>query len=195
MIILFTALLLVFIAIGLPVAFSLGVAGVFGMYVFMGGASSLTQIPILAYKALDDFVLTAVPLYILMSQILLTGKVGNDLFELGNKWLRHYPGGLGIATVAACAVFAAITGSSVACAVTIGAIAIPEMLKRGYERSIVLGAVAAGGTLGILIPPSIPMILYGAITDQSVGKLFMSGVVPGVMLTVMFIAVMVYRCR
>lgn len=195
MILLFTVLLLVFIAIGLPVAFSLGVAGVFGMYVFMGGASALTQIPILAYKALDDFVLTAVPLYILMSQILLTGKVGNDLFELGNKWLRHYPGGLGIATVAACALFAAITGSSVACAVTIGAIAIPEMLKRGYERSIVLGAVAAGGTLGILIPPSIPMILYGAITDQSVGKLFMSGVVPGVMLTIMFITVMVYRCR
>ena len=85
--------------------------------------------------------LTAVPLYILMSQILLTGKVGNDLFELGNKWLRHLPGGLGVATVFACAIFAAITGSSVACAVTIGAIAIPEMLSRGYERTLVLGAV------------------------------------------------------
>ena len=195
MIIIFTVLLLVLIAIGLPVAFSLGISGIFGLYVFMGGASALSQIPILAYKALDDFILIAVPLYVLMSQILLTGKVGNDLFELGNKWLRHYPGGLGIATIAACAVFAAITGSSVACAVTIGAIAIPEMLSRGYERSIVLGAVAAGGTLGILIPPSIPMILYGAITDQSVGKLFMSGVVPGAMLTIMFIIVMVYRCR
>jgi len=194
-IIIFTVLLLVLIAIGLPVAFSLGISGIFGLYVFMGGASALSQIPILAYKALDDFILIAVPLYVLMSQILLTGKVGNDLFELGNKWLRHYPGGLGIATIAACAVFAAITGSSVACAVTIGAIAIPEMLSRGYERSIVLGAVAAGGTLGILIPPSIPMILYGAITDQSVGKLFMSGVVPGAMLTIMFIIVMVYRCR
>ena len=130
-----------------------------------------------------------------MSQILLEGKVGNNLFELGNKWLKHFPGGLGIATIAACAVFAAITGSSVACAVTIGAIAIPEMLKRGYERTVVLGAVAAGGTLGILIPPSIPMILYGAITDQSVGKLFMSGVVPGVILTIMFITIMIYRCR
>lgn len=87
--------------------------------------------------------------------------------------------GLGVATVFACAIFAAITGSSVACAVTIGAIAIPEMLSRGYERTLVLGAVAAGGTLGILIPPSIPMILYGAITGESVGQLFMSGVVPG----------------
>ncbi len=195
MIFLFVALLLTLLVLGLPVAFSLSTAGLMGMFVFMGGGDALTQIPILAYKALDDFVLTAVPLYILMSQILLTGKVGVDLFELGNKWLRHLPGGLGVATVIACTIFAAITGSSVACVVTIGAIAIPEMLKRGYERSIVLGVVAAGGTLGILIPPSIPMILYGAITDQSIGKLFMSGVVPGALLTVFFIAMIVFKSR
>lgn len=195
MIILFTLLLLALLAIGLPVAFSLGTAGIFGMFFFMGGDAALSQIPILAYKALDDFVLTAVPLYVLMSQILLTGKVGNDLFELGNKWLRHLPGGMGIATLAACAIFAAITGSSVACAVTIGSMAIPEMLAHGYERTLVLGAVAAGGTLGILIPPSIPMILYGAITDQSVGQLFMSGVVPGILLTALFTMVMIYRSR
>ena len=195
MIILFTVLLLVMLFLGLPVAFSLGMAGVTGMLLFMGGDGALAQLPIIGYKSLDDFVLTAVPMYILMSQILLTGKVGNDLFELANKWLRHLPGGLGVATVMACAVFAAITGSSVACAVTIGAIAIPEMLKRGYTRSLVLGTVAAGGTLGILIPPSIPMILYGAITDESIGKLFMSGVVPGVLLTVLFIAIVVYGSR
>ena len=195
MIIVFTVLLLVLLAIGLPVAFSLGLGGVAGMLAFMGGEGALAQLPIIGYKSLDDFVLTAVPMYILMSQILLTGKVGNNLFELANKWLRHLPGGLGIATVMACAIFAAITGSSVACAVTIGAIAIPEMLSRGYERSVVLGAVAAGGTLGILIPPSIPMILYGAITDESIGKLFISGVVPGVLLTLMFTAIVVYRSR
>lgn len=191
----FTALLLLLLLSGLPVAFSLGMAGVAGMILFMGGDGALAQLPIIGYKSLDDFVLTAVPMYILMSQILLTGKVGNDLFELANKWLRHLPGGLGIATVMACAVFAAITGSSVACAVTIGAIAIPEMLSRGYNRSLVLGAVAAGGTLGILIPPSIPMILYGAITDQSIGKLFMSGVFPGVILTALFIMIVVYSSR
>ncbi len=195
MLVAFTIILLLLLVIGLPVAFSLGMAGVAGMFLFMGGDGALAQIPILGYKALDDFVLTAVPLYILMSQILLTGKVGNDLFELGNKWLRHLPGGLGVATIVACAIFAAITGSSVACAVTIGAIAIPEMLSRGYERTIVLGAVAAGGTLGILIPPSIPMILYGAITDESIGKLFMSGVVPGILLTLFFIVIVVYRCK
>ncbi len=147
MIVGFTLLLLILLASGLPVAFSLGLGGVAGMILFMGGDGALAQLPIIGYKSLDDFVLTAVPMYILMSQILLTGKVGNDLFELANKWLRHLPGGLGIATVMACAVFAAITGSSVACAVTIGAIAIPEMLARGYDRPLVLGAVAAGGAV------------------------------------------------
>ena len=191
----FTILLLVLLFSGLPVAFSLGLGGVAGMVLFLGGEGALAQLPIIGYKSLDDFVLVSVPLYILMSQILLTGKVGNDLFELANKWLCHLPGGLGVATVIACAIFAAITGSSVACAVTIGSIAIPEMLSRGYDRRLVLGTVAAGGTLGILIPPSIPMILYGAITDESVGKLFMSGVVPGVLLTVLFIAVVVYSSR
>ena len=196
MIVLFTIILLLLLALGLPVAFSLGFAGMLGMVGFMGDAEgALAQTPILGYKSLDDFVLTAVPLYILMSQILLEGKVGKDLFELGNKWLRHLPGGLGVATIIACALFAAITGSSVACAVTIGAIAVPEMLSRGYERTLVLGTVAAGGTLGILIPPSIPMILFGAITGESVGKLFMSGVVPGIVLTIIFIVIVVYKCK
>ena len=195
MILLFTVMLLLLLAIGLPVGFALGTGGLVGMLLFMGGEGTLNQIPLLAYKSLDDFVLCAVPLYVLMSQILLEGKVGNDLFELGNKWLRHLPGGLGAATIVACGIFAAITGSSAACAVTIGAIAIPEMLKRNYERTVVLGAVAAGGTLGILIPPSIPMILYGAITGESIGQLFISGVVPGFMLTIFFILIVVYKSR
>ena len=195
MLAMFTVLLLVLLFSGLPVAFALGLSGVAGMVLFLGGEGALAQLPIIGYKSLDDFVLTAVPMYILMSQILLTGKVGNDLFELANKWLRHLPGGLGVATVIACAIFAAITGSSVACAVTIGSIAIPEMLARGYSRHLVLGTVAAGGTLGILIPPSIPMILYGAITDESIGRLFMSGVVPGVLLTLIFIGIVVYSSR
>lgn len=195
MIAVFTLALLAFLAIGVLVAFSLGTSGLLGMLLFMPGDGALDQIPILAYKALDDFVLCAVPLYILMSAILLKGKVGEDLFDLGNKWLRHLPGGLGIATIVACGIFAAITGSSVACAVTVGAIAIPEMLKRGYDRSVVLGAVAGGGTLGILIPPSIPMILYGSITGESIGQLFMSGVLPGVLMTLFFIFIVVHRSR
>ena len=127
MLALFTILLLVLLFSGLPVAFSLGLGGIAGMVLFLGGEGALAQVPIIGYKSLDDFVLVSVPLYILMSQILLTGKVGNDLFELANKWLCHLPGGLGVATVIACAIFAAITGSSVACAVTIGAIALPRL--------------------------------------------------------------------
>ena len=195
MILLFTIFILCLMLAGMPVAFALMLAGILGMLAFLGGPAAFTQIPVIAYKTLDDFVLVAVPLYILMSQILLKGKVGNGLFELGSKWLGHLPGGLGVATIFACAIFAAISGSSVATAVTIGAMAIPEMLRRGYARTTVYGAVAAGGTLGILIPPSIPMILYGSITDESVGALFLSGIVPGVLLTVLFILYLVFACR
>lgn len=190
----FCLLIIVLLLAGMPVAFSLLMAGTIGIIAFLD-LSSLSQIPVIAYKTLDDFVLSAVPLYILMSQIMLTGKVGSGLFDLGSKWMGHYPGGLGIATIFACAIFAAISGSSVATAVTIGSMAIPEMIKRGYDREVVLGTVAAGGTLGILIPPSIPMILYGSITDESVGKLFLSGVVPGLLLTLFFIAYVVYESR
>ena len=195
MIWLFALFIICLLLAGMPVAFALLFAGITGMLMFLGGPAAFTQIPVIAYKPLDDFVLVAVPLYILMSQILLKGRVGNGLFELGSKWLGHLPGGLGVATIFACAIFAAISGSSVATAVTIGAMAIPEMLNRGYERTTVLGAVAAGGTLGILIPPSIPMILFGSITGESVGKLFLSGIVPGVLLTLLFIIYLVFRCR
>lgn len=187
----FSLFIIFLLVIGMPVAFTLSVAGILGIIQFVD-VSFLSQVPVIAYKTLDSYVLTSVPLYILMSQIMLTGRVGSGLFELGSKWMGHLPGGLGIATIFACAIFAAISGSSVATAVTIGAMAIPEMLKRGYDRKLVVGSVAAGGTLGILIPPSIPMILYGTITDESVGKLFMSGVVPGALLTVFFICYIVF---
>lgn len=187
----FSLFIIFLLVIGMPVAFTLSVAGILGIIQFVD-VSFLSQVPVIAYKTLDSYVLTSVPLYILMSQIMLTGRVGSGLFELGSKWMGHLPGGLGIATIFACAIFAAISGSSVATAVTICAMAIPEMLKRGYDRKLVVGSVAAGGTLGILIPPSIPMILYGTITDESVGKLFMSGVVPGALLTVLFICYIVF---
>lgn len=187
----FSLFIIFLLVIGMPVAFTLSVAGILGIIQFVD-VSFLSQVPVIAYKTLDSYVLTSVPLYILMSQIMLTGRVGSGLFELGSKWMGHLPGGLGIATIFACAIFAAISGSSVATAVTIGAMAIPEMLKRGYDRKLIVGSVAAGGTLGILIPPSIPMILYGTITDESVGKLFMSGVVPGALLTVLFICYIVF---
>ena len=192
MIAMFVGGLVLMLLAGVPVAFSLGMTGVVGFWSLMG-PQSLAQIPIIAYKSLDDFVLSSIPLYILLSQILLTGKVGNDLFEVASKWFRHLPAGLGVATIMACAAFAAISGSSVATAVTIGIVAIPEMISRGYPKEFVLGLVAGGGTLGILIPPSIPMILYGAITGESVGGLFIAGILPGILLTALFVIYAVVR--
>ena len=187
MLMLLVSVMMLLLFAGLPVAFSLGAVGAAGFYSLLDGVESFAQIPLIAYKSLDDFVLASIPLYILVSHILLTGKVGSDLFEVANKWVRHLPGGMGIATILACAVFAAISGSSVATAVTIGTVAIPEMLARNYPRPLVLGLVAGGGTLGILIPPSIPLILYGAITGESVGALFIAGIIPGILLTGLFI--------
>jgi len=185
-------LLLLILFIGLPVAFSLGTTSLllvflFGLPMKVVGSSIFTS--------LDSFVVLSIPLYVLMSQILLDGRVGDDLFDVANVWVRHLPGGLAIATVCSCAFFAAITGSGAATAATIGMVAYPAMIERGYEKKFTLGLLAAGGTLGILIPPSIPLILYGSITEESVGKLFIAGIVPGLVLTAIFIAYAVYKSK
>jgi len=180
---------------GLPVAFTLCVLAIGGMYFFNGGTFAFSQIPIISYKSLDDFTLTALPMYVLMSQVLVVSGVGKDLFEMASRWFRHFPGGLAIATIFCCTIFSAISGSSVATAVTVGAVALPEMVRRGYEKKHVLGLLAAGGTLGILIPPSIPMIIYGSVTGESVGKLFIAGIVPGIVLTITFMIFASYQTR
>ncbi len=167
-----------------PVAFALGGLGL--LLLLMGGFSPLMA-PQSMLGTIDNFVLLAVPLFLLMSNVLLKGGVGRDLFAAVQAWVGHLPGGLAIATVISCGIFAAISGSSVATAATIGTVAIPEMSQRGYPRPFVLGLLAAGGTLGILIPPSIPMIVYGFITEESVIKLFLAGIGPGLMLMALFI--------
>lgn len=184
-----------FLLLGLPVAFALSLLAVVGMYIFNGGTFAFMQVPIISYKALDDFSLTALPMYVLMSQVLLVSGVGRDLYEMASRWFRHLPGGLAIATLFCCAIFAAISGSSVATAVTVGSVALPEMVKRGYNKRHVLGMLAAGGTLGILIPPSVPMIIYGSVTGESIGKLFIAGIVPGIILTISFMIFASYQTR
>lgn len=174
------------LVIGTPVAFALAIAGVLGIIVSNGWEMGTAVIPDLIYKYLDSDVMLAVPLYVMMGQILLTGGVGRRLYDFAGSWVRHWPGGLGIATVITCAIFAAISGASMTTALTVGLIAIPELLRRGYDKKLVLGLVAAGGSLGILIPPSIPMMLYGFITQESVSKLFIAGIVPGILLAILF---------
>ena len=169
---------------GLPVAFSLGVLGL-GM-LLIGGFSPLMA-PQAILSTLDGFILLAVPLFLLMSNILLRGGCGKDLFSAVQAWVGHWPGGLAVATIVSCGIFAAISGVSVATAATIGVVAIPEMIKRGYNKNFVYGLLAAGGTLGILIPPSLPMIVYGFVTEESVISLFLAGIGPGIFLISLFI--------
>jgi len=172
------------LAVGVPVAFALG-----GLGLAMLAAAGMSPliVPQGLYSTTDSFVLLAVPLFLLMSNILLKGGAGKSLFAAVQSWVGHWPGGLGIATVLSCAVFAAISGSSVACAATIGTVAIGEMTSRGYDKPFVYGLLAAGGTLGILIPPSIPMIVYCVLTDDSISDMFLAGVGPGLALSALFI--------
>jgi C4-dicarboxylate transporter DctM subunit len=169
---------------GVPVAFALGGLG---FLLLVGAGFSPLIAPQGLLGTIDNFVLLAVPLFLLMSNVLLKGGVGRDLFAAVQAWVGHWPGGLAVATILSCGIFAAISGSSVATAATIGTVAIPEMSARGYPRPFVLGLLAAGGTLGILIPPSIPMIVYGFITEESVIKLFLGGIGPGLLLIGLFI--------
>ena len=168
----------------LPVAFSLG-SLVLGM--LLGGGFSPLMAPHAILSTLDGFILLAVPLFLLMSNILLYGGCGRDLYAAVQAWVGHWPGGLAIATIISCGIFAAISGVSVATAATIGVVAIPEMIERGYNKKFVYGLLAAGGTLGILIPPSLPMIVYGFITEESVISLFLAGIGPGLFLIALFI--------
>ncbi len=176
-------LLLFLLILGIPIAF---VMGGLGLALLLHADFNPIMIPQGLYSSIDNFILLAVPLFLLMSNILLKGGVGKDLFAAAQSWVGHWPGGLGVATILSCALFSAISGSSVATAATIGTVAIPEMTKRGYEKSFVLGLLAAGGTLGILIPPSIILIIYGVITEESIVDLFMAGVGPGLFLAFLF---------
>lgn len=176
--------LVVLLVLRVPVAFALGTLGIALLY-FKG--LPMIGVPQRLYGTMDSFELLAVPLFLLMSNVLLRGGVGKDLFAAVQSWVGHWPGGLGAATIISCALFSAISGSSVATAATIGTVAIPEMTRRGYDRPFVLGMLAAGGTLGILIPPSIPLIIYGVITEESIPTLFLAGVGPGLFLASVFL--------
>ena len=168
---------------GVPIFAGLSIFG--GLLLLgQGGLASVTEV---IFGELNRYLLVAIPLFAFMAHVMIRGKIVDDLFNTAYTLTRHLPGGLGIATVAACTVFAAISGSSVATALTIGAVAIPQMLRFGYPPRMAYGLVAAGGTLGILIPPSGPMVLYGVTTDTSIGGLFMAGVIPGLMMAAIFV--------
>ncbi|MQQ99692.1 TRAP transporter large permease [Glaciimonas soli] len=179
---------------GMPIAFALGVVATSFMYFFMPN-SSLDTVTQNVYEEIASVTLLSIPLFILKGAAIGKSPAGRDLYAAIHAWLNKIPGGLGIANVFACALFAAMAGSSPATCSAIGSAGIPEMRRRGYSPGFAAGIIAAGGTLGILLPPSITMILYAVASEQSLGRLFLAGVGPGVLLVILFAGYAVYRAR
>ena len=175
------------LATGLPIAFGLGAVSLLFMIVF-DGWNSVHFIPETVFAGLNDFTLVSLPMFIIMGAAVASSRAGSDLYEALSRWLHRVPGSLVISNIGACALFSALTGSSPATCAAIGKMGIPEMRRRGYDADLATGAIAAGGTLGILIPPSITMILYGIASETSIGRLFIAGVIPGLLLTALFMA-------
>lgn len=176
---------------GVPIAFSMSIVGLVGFGLLGGFPQSIEGFGIVAYGNTAHFVLACIPLFIMMGQFAFHTGITEDLYDVINKWLGAFPGGLAIASVFASAGFGAVTGSSVAAVATLGTIALPELNRHKYDPVFSCGTIAAAGTLGILIPPSIPMVLYGVLTEQSVGKLFIAGILPGLFTAVVF-SIMIY---
>jgi C4-dicarboxylate transporter DctM subunit len=186
---------LIFLLSGMPIAFALGVPSVIFILFFMDKYQFNLMANII-YEGVNDFGLLAIPLFILMGSIIAATRAGSDLYEGLHRWLYRLPGGLAVSNLVSCAIFAALCGSSPATAAAIGTMGIPEMRKRGYPETLATGCIVAGGTLGILIPPSVTMIVYGIATQTSVGKLFIAGVIPGIIITiVMCIWIIFYSTR
>ena len=181
---LLTLLLLVFIFLGVDIFIALGVAGSVGIMLFRG-PDALAFAVTSFFGQITTFELLALPLFVLMGHVLGKSPIGGDLYNVGARWLSWLPGGLAIASIGACTVFGAVSGVSVAGVAAIGSMAVPEMLKRGYSTKIAAGSVVTAGALAMLIPPSVPFIIYSAITGESVAKLFIGGIVPGLVLAFM----------
>jgi C4-dicarboxylate transporter, DctM subunit len=181
------ASLFVLMAIGVPVFVSLGVASVVGI-VLLQGFEALSAVPGVMYDRMATFTLVSVPLFILMGEIIFVSGLGGDIYRAIRISLHRIRGSLAVASVVACAIFGAMCGVSLAGAATIGKFAIPEMLRAGYDKSIATGVVASAGSLALLIPPSVGLILYGLVAGESVGYLFIAGVIPGIIISLMMMA-------
>lgn len=170
-----------------PVAMAMLVVGFIGTVVMNGYSAALSALGTEAFEISVTLPLTVIPLFVLMGNLAGVSGMSRDLFNAAYRWVGHWRGGLASATIVGCAGFAALSGSSIASAVTMGRVALPEMKRFKYGDSLATGAVAAGGTLGILIPPSTGLIIYAILTEESIGRLFMAGVIPGILLTCLFL--------
>ena len=180
---------------GMPIGFSFAIAGFIGFIAIRNFGQALGLLGLVPYSWASGYMLIVIPLFVLMGQFAFHSGISRDLYNTGYKWVGEQPGGLALATQLACTGFAACSGSSLASAATMGVVAIPEMKRFHYNPRLATACVAAGGTLGILIPPSIIFIVYGLITETSIGKLFIAGIVPGLLLSIVFLALILVMCR
>lgn len=184
--VLITALVLVVLA-GIHIVTALGLVSILGVSYLMGGLErALRLVSNTTYEAIRDYVFAVIPLFVLMGELVARSGAASDLYRIVNRALGRLPGRLAVATVAGNSVFGAVTGVSIASAATFSRIAYPQMVAHGYNRKIALGSIAGSAALGMLIPPSVLMIVWGVITEQSIGRLFMAGIVPGILLSFMF---------
>lgn len=201
-----TAIMLIMLMLRIPVAITLALSGFGGLVWLVGGLSgefsldrglnaALSSLADVPFSASANFTLTTVPMFMLMGYVAYLAGFTRDIYLAARLWLTRLPGGLAVASTIGCAAFAAVSGSSLATAAAMGRISIPEMLKFNYDKGIASGTVAASGTLGSLIPPSVLMILYAVFTDQSIAKLFVAGIIPGLLSAAIYIVMIVIRCK
>ena len=181
-----------FLALGVPIAIALGGLSIGMIYLFWS-PMALNMVPIKAFSTASSFEYLAIPLFIFMAAMLQRARVADDLYDTMQKFFGGLRGGLAVGTIVICTLFAAMAGISGAATISMGMIAIPSMLSRGYGKDITLGAIAAGGSLGILIPPSVTMIVYGIVANTSIGKLYAGGLMPGLVIAALFCAYLILR--
>lgn len=185
--------LLVLLFLGMNIGFAMLAVGFFGFAIVRSLSGALGHLMTIPFSTASSFPLSVIPLFVLMGQFAFYSGLSEDLYKACHRWLGRLPGGLAVATIGACGCFAAICGSSTANAATMGTVCIPEMRRYRYAPSLTTGCVAAGGTLGILIPPSVGFILYGVISQQSIGALFAAGMIPGIMLMVLYMLTVIIQ--
>jgi tripartite ATP-independent transporter DctM subunit len=188
-------ILFIFLFLGMPIGIAMGMVGFAGFAFLRGLDSALGVLTTVPYRTFASYDFSVVPLFILMGAFCFHAGLSKDLYNTVYRWLGHFRGGLALATVGACAGFAAVSGSSTATAATMGVVALPEMKRYGYDPALATGSVAAGGTIGILIPPSVGLIVYGIIAEQSIGRLFLAGFIPGVLEAVFYLITIFIICK
>jgi tripartite ATP-independent transporter DctM subunit len=189
------AALFVFLAFRMSIGVAMALIGFVGVSCIINVNAGLNILGIVPWSEGSSYTLSVIPLFVLMGQFAFVSGISQDIYKAVHSWMGHFRGGLAMATIVACSGFAAVCGSSLATGATMGRVAIPEMDKYGYDPSLSTGCVAAGGTLGILIPPSIGFVIYGILTEQSIGKLFMAGILPGILLAALFMLAIYVQCR